>query len=109
MWTSSDDSVTNGVGWKGSSGEVSGVRRTPRLVVEAALIREVGLLVGGKEGNSSNNTGVLMETPRLVLRLFGCLLDDEEIEIEGYGVDSGDQMEVPSIVVVNGEASTCLV
>ena len=48
---SSDDSVTGGVGLKGSSGEVSGVRRAPRLVVEAALIREVGLLVKGEGGN----------------------------------------------------------
>ena len=97
MWTSSDDSVTGGFWSKGSSGEVSGVRRTPRLVVEAALIREVGLLVKGKGGNSSNKSDVLMETPRLVLRSFGCLLDDEESKIEGYGVDSGDQMEVPSV------------
>ena len=57
---------------------MSGVRRTPRLVVEAALIREVGLLVEGEGGNSSNNTGVLMETLRLVLRTFGCLLVREE-------------------------------
>ena len=33
-----DDSVIGGVELKGSSGEVSGVRRTLRLVVEAALI-----------------------------------------------------------------------
>ena len=64
----SDDSVTDGVGWKGSSGEGSDVHGTPRLVIEAALIREVGLLVEGEEGNLSNNTDVLMETPRLVLR-----------------------------------------
>ena len=46
----------------------------------------------------SNKSDVLMETPRLVLQSFGCLLDDEESEIEGYGVNSGDQMEVPSVV-----------
>ena len=78
MWKSSDDSVTGGVGLKCSSGEVSGVRRTPRLVVEAALVREVGLLVEGERGNSSNNTDVFLQTPRLVLRSFGCLLVREE-------------------------------
>ena len=83
---------------RGSSGKVSGVRRTPRLVFEAELIQEVGLLVEGEGGNSSNTSDVLMETPRLVLRMFGCLLDDDESEIEGYGVGSGDQMEVPSVV-----------
>ena len=98
MWTSLDDSVTGGLWLKGSYGEVSGVRRTQRLVVEAALIREVGWLVEGEGGNLSNKSDVLMETPRLVLRTFGCLLDDEESEIEGYRVDSGDQMEVPSVV-----------
>ena len=69
--TSLGDSVTRGDGSKGLSGEVSDVRRIPRLVVEAALIREVGLLVKGKGGNLSNKSDVLMETPRLVLRLFG--------------------------------------
>ena len=54
LGTRSDDSVTGGVGLKGSSGEVSGVRRTPRLVVEAALVREVGLLVEGEGGNLIN-------------------------------------------------------
>ena len=76
MWTSSHDSVTGEVELEGLSGEVSGVV-LPRLVVEAALIREGGIRLGGEE-NSSNNTDVWMETPRLVLRTFGCLLDDEE-------------------------------
>ena len=76
LWTSSHDSVTGEVELEGLSGEVSGVV-LPRLVVEAALIREVGIRSDG-EGNSSNNTGVLMETPRLVLRTFGCLLVREE-------------------------------
>ena len=98
MWTSSDDSVTGGFWSKGLSGEVSGVHRTPRLVVEAALIREVGLLVEGKGGNSSNKSDVLMETPRLVLRSFGCLLDDEGSKIDSHGGESGDQMKVPSVV-----------
>ena len=57
---------------------MSGVRRTPRLVVEAALMREVGLLVEGEGGNSSNNTDVFLQTPRLVLQSFGCLLVREE-------------------------------
>ena len=52
---------------KGLSGEVSGFRRTPRLVVEAELVQEVGLLVEGEGGNSSNKSDVLMETLRLVL------------------------------------------
>ena len=84
---------------KGLSGEVSGVRKIPRLVVDAAVIREVGLLVEGKRGNSSNKSDVLMETPRLVLRLFGCLLDDERSKIDGHGGKSGDQMKVASVVV----------
>ena len=58
----------------------------------------MGLLAEGEGGNSSNEYDVLMETPRLVLRSFRCLLDDEESKIEGYGVDSGDQMEVLSVV-----------
>ena len=91
-------SVTNDGELKGSSIEGSDVRRTPRLVVGAALIQEMGLLVEHKGGNSSNKSDVLMETPRLVLQSFGCLLDDEEFKIEGYGVNSGDQMEVPSVV-----------
>jgi hypothetical protein len=57
---------------------MSGVRRTLRLVVKAALIQEVGLILKGKGENSSNKTDVLMETPRLVLRSFGCLLVREE-------------------------------
>ena len=65
--TSSDDSVTGGVGSKGLSGKVSGVRRTPRLVVEAALIREVGLLAEGEGGNSSSGSS---GEPRLVVLLF---------------------------------------
>ena len=77
MWTSSDDSVTGEVELEGLSGEVSGVRRAPRLVLEAALIQEVGIRSDSEE-NLSNNTGVLMETPRLVLRTFRCLLVREE-------------------------------
>ena len=46
----------------------------------------------------SNKSDVLMKTPRLVLGTFGCLLVLEESEIKGYGVNSGDQMEVPSVV-----------
>ena len=60
-------SVTNVGELKGSSIEGSDVRRTPRLVVGAALIQEVGLLVEGVGGNSSNKSDVLMETLRLVL------------------------------------------
>ena len=52
---------------KGLSIEGSDVRRTPRLVVGAALIRDVGFLIEGEGGNSSNKSDVLMETPRLVL------------------------------------------
>ena len=91
-------SVTNDGRLKGSSMEGSDVRGTPRLVVGAALILEVGLLVEGKGGSSSNKSDVLMETPRLVLRSFGCLLDDERSKIDGHGGISGDQMKVPSVV-----------
>ena len=83
---------------KGSSIEGSDVRRTPRLVVGAVIIREVGFLVEDKRENSRIKSDVLKETPRLVLRSFGWFLVLEETEFEGYGGDSGDQMEVPSVV-----------
>ena len=44
-------SVTGELELKGLSGKVFSVRRTPRLVVEAALIQEVGLLFKVKIGN----------------------------------------------------------
>ena len=56
---------------------MSGVRRPPRLVVKAALKREVGICADGVE-NSSNKSDVLMKTPRLVLQLFGWFLVIEE-------------------------------
>ena len=52
----------------GSSIQGCHVRRTQRLVVGAALIREVGLLDEGEGGNLSNKSDVLMETPMLVLQ-----------------------------------------
>ena len=48
--------------------------------------------------NSRSESDVLKETPRLVLQLFGWFLVLEETEFEGYGGDSGDQMEVPGVV-----------
>ena len=51
------DAVTGGAGLKGSSGEVSGVRRTLRLVAWAALIREVGVRAEGEGGNLSSGSG----------------------------------------------------
>ena len=95
LWTSSDNSVTGGFWSKGLSGAVAGVRRTPRLVVKATLIREVRVCADGEEGNSSSGSG---GEPRLVVLLFLCLLVLEETKFEGNGVDSGDQMKVPSVV-----------
>ena len=63
------------------------------------MIQEVGFLVKDKGENSRSKSDVLKETPRLVLQLFGWFLVLEESKIEGYGVDSGDQMEVPSVVM----------
>ena len=62
---------------KGFSIEGSDVRMTPSLAVGAALIREVGIRLDGKE-NSSNKSDVLLETPRLVLRSFKWFLVLEE-------------------------------
>ena len=53
FWTSLVDAVTGGVGWKGSSGELSDDRRSPRLVAWAALKQEVGVLVKGEGENES--------------------------------------------------------
>ena len=75
-----------------------GAPRFVSLSLEVQAEGEVGFLVKGKGGNLSNKSDVLMDTPRLVLRSFGCLLVLEESKIEGYGVDSGDQMEVLSVV-----------
>ena len=74
-------SFTNDGELKGSSIEGSDVRRTPRLVVGAALIREVGIRSDGEE-NSSNKSDVLLETPRLVLRSFGWFLVLEETRFD---------------------------
>ena len=79
---------------EGSSGELSDVV-LPRLVLEAALIREVGVRADGEGGNSSSGSG---GEPRLVVLLFLCLLVLEETKFKGNGVDSGDQMKVPSVV-----------
>ena len=53
------------------------------------------VLIEYKGENSSNESDVLMETPRLVLQSFGCLLDDERLKIDDHGGESGDQMKVP--------------
>ena len=90
---------TSEIELKGSSGEVSGVRKIPRLVVEAALIREVGLLVEGEGGNSSNKSDILMETPRLV---GGAALIQEvgfHADGEGGNLSSGSGGE-PRLVVL---------
>ena len=60
-------SVTGGAGWKGLSGKVTGVRRIPRLVIKAALMREVGICLKGKGGSSSSGSGGEL---RLVVLLF---------------------------------------
>ena len=96
--TSSVDSVTGGAGSKGSSSEGSDVRRTPRPVVGAVVIQEVGFLVEDEGENSRSESDVLKETPRLVVRSFLFLIL-EETGFDGHSGDSGDQMEVPSVVV----------
>ena len=60
-------SFTNDGELKGSSIEGSDVRKTPRLVVGAALIQEVGVRADGEGGNSSSRSG---GEPRLVVLLF---------------------------------------
>ena len=55
---------------KGLSIEGSDVRRTPRLVVGAVLIREVGYSAEGKGGSLSSGSGGRRGTPRLVLLSF---------------------------------------
>ena len=58
----------------------------------------MGFLVKGKGENSSSGSGVLKETPRLVVLSFVFLVL-EETGIDGHRGNSGDQMEIPSIVV----------
>ena len=60
-------SFTNDGELKGSSIEGSDVRRAPRLVVGAALVREVGVRTDGKGGNLSSGSG---GEPRLVVLLL---------------------------------------
>ena len=52
------------------SGELSDVRRTPRLVAWLALMREVGIHAEGKGEILSSRSGVWGKTPRLVVRSF---------------------------------------
>ena len=92
-------SVTDDGELKGLSIEGSDVRRTPRLAVGAALIREVGVRADGQGGISSSGSGGRRGTPRLVVLLFGWFLLLEETGFDGHSGDSGDQMEVPSVVV----------
>ena len=66
--TSPVDAVTGGVGWKGSSRELSDDRRSPRLVAWASLKQEVGVLVKGEGEN---------ESYLVVAWSFGWFLDDE--------------------------------
>ena len=68
-----------------------------RLVLRAAVIQEVGLLVEDHGENLRSKSDVLKETPRLVVPLFLFLML-EEIRFDGHGGNSGDQMEVPSVV-----------
>ena len=98
FWTIRSMSVTIDGELKGLSIKGSDVRRTPRLFVGAVVIREVGFLVEDEGEKSRSESDVLKETPRLVLRSFRWFLVLEETEFEGYGIDSGDQMEVPSVV-----------
>ena len=68
--TSPVDAVTGDEGLTGSSSDVSGVRRTQRLVAWAALIREVGVRAEGEGGNLSSGSGGRRGTPRLFVWLF---------------------------------------
>jgi hypothetical protein len=91
-------SVTGEDGWSGFSRGVSDVRRTPRLVSWSALILTVGIHTGGKGENLSSRSGVRRKTPRLVVQLFGWFLVFEESKIDASD-STGDQMEVPRVVV----------
>ena len=90
-------SVTGEDGWSGSSGELSDVRRTPRLVAWLALMREVGVLAEGKGENSSSGSGVWRNIPRLVVWSFGCFLVLEESKIDGSN-STGGRMMAPRVV-----------
>ena len=90
--------VTGEDGWSGSSGKLSDVRRTPRLVAWSALKREVGIHAEGEGENLSSRSGVWRKTPRLIVRSFGWFLVLEESKIDGHRGDSGDHMKVPSVV-----------
>ena len=70
FWTIQLMSVTDDGESKGLSIGGSDVRRTPRLVVGAALIQEVGVCADGKGGNSSSGSGGRRGTPRLFMLLF---------------------------------------
>ena len=67
FWEESGLPVTGDEGLKVLSGEVSDVRRTPRLVTQAALKREVGFLVEDKGENLRSESGGWRGTPRLVI------------------------------------------
>jgi hypothetical protein len=58
----------------------------------------VGFLVKGVGENSSSGSGVLKETPRLFVLSFVFLVL-EETGFDGHSGNSGDQMEIPSVVV----------
>ena len=90
--------VTVEAEWKGLSGSSSDVRWTPMLVAWSALMKEVVIHAKGDGENLSSRSGVLRKTPRLVVRSFGWFLVLEESKFDGRGVDSGDQMKVPSVV-----------
>ena len=73
-----------------------GVCRIPRLVAKSALMQEVGVCAEGKGENSSSRSGGLMETPRLVVLLFGVLVLEES---KSNGSDStGGRMMAPRVV-----------
>ena len=70
-------SVTDDCRLKGSSIEGSDVRRTPRLVVGAEMIREVGYRAEGEGGTLSSGSGGRRGTTRLVVLLFAFLVLEE--------------------------------
>ncbi len=81
--------VTGEADWKGLSGLLSDVCRTPRLVVWLALMREVGVLAEGKGRNQSYLAGVRRETPRFVAWWFVCLLEHKRSKVEESNLSGG--------------------
>jgi hypothetical protein len=70
FWEESSQTVTGEGELECLSIEGSDVRRTPRIVVGAALIREVGFCAEGEGENLSSGSGGRRGTLRLVVWLY---------------------------------------